>query len=265
MTDGHDGADRGAERRDRRRSAARAWSRSGRAPCSPTSTRSWRGSGWRWRTSATSTARRSPARSRPAPTAPARSCATSRPRSRGWSWSSPTAACAELSAATDPELLRAARVGVGALGAISAVTLRCVPAFTLDRVDTPRPREEVLDGFQAERRRQRPLRALHLPLRRQRPGPGAQPHRGAGPPARPGRRLPQRRRPGELGAGGALGHRQALPGGDPVALAAGRAPRLRQPHGRPQRPGLRQRPPRPLHRDGVRRSRASTGRRRRGG
>jgi L-gulono-1,4-lactone dehydrogenase len=54
-----------------------------------------------------------------------------------------------LSAATHPELLRAARVGVGALGAISAVTLRCIPAFTLDRVDTPRPREEVLDGFQA--------------------------------------------------------------------------------------------------------------------
>ncbi len=54
-----------------------------------------------------------------------------------------------LSAATHPELLRAARVGLGALGAISAVTLRCVPAFTLERVDTPRPREEVLDGFQA--------------------------------------------------------------------------------------------------------------------
>jgi L-gulonolactone oxidase len=55
----------------------------------------------------------------------------------------------ELSAATQPELLRAARVGVGALGAIAAVTLRCVPAFTLERVDTPRPREQVLDGFQA--------------------------------------------------------------------------------------------------------------------
>jgi L-gulonolactone oxidase len=53
-----------------------------------------------------------------------------------------------LTAATDPELLRAARVGVGALGAIAAVTLRCVPAFTLRRVDSPRPREEVLDSFQ---------------------------------------------------------------------------------------------------------------------
>jgi L-gulono-1,4-lactone dehydrogenase len=55
-----------------------------------------------------------------------------------------------LGATTDPELLRAARVGIGALGAIAAVTLRCVPAFTLDRVDEPRPREQVLDSFQAE-------------------------------------------------------------------------------------------------------------------
>jgi L-gulonolactone oxidase len=56
----------------------------------------------------------------------------------------------QLSAATHPELLRAARVGIGALGAISAVTLRCVPAFTLERVDRQRPREEVLDSFQEE-------------------------------------------------------------------------------------------------------------------
>ncbi len=46
-----------------------------------------------------------------------------------------------------PELLRAARVGIGALGAISSVTLRCVPAFTLERVDTPEPREAVLEAF----------------------------------------------------------------------------------------------------------------------
>ena len=50
--------------------------------------------------------------------------------------------------AGDPSLLRAARVGVGALGVISAVTLRCVPAFTLHRVDSSHPREEVLDSFQ---------------------------------------------------------------------------------------------------------------------
>ncbi|HWB69155.1 MAG TPA: D-arabinono-1,4-lactone oxidase [Solirubrobacterales bacterium] len=54
----------------------------------------------------------------------------------------------ELSRDGDPALLRAARVGVGALGAMSAVTLRCVPAFTLHRVDTPRPIGEVLETFQ---------------------------------------------------------------------------------------------------------------------
>jgi L-gulono-1,4-lactone dehydrogenase len=53
-----------------------------------------------------------------------------------------------LGSAGDPALLRAARIGVGALGAISAVVLRCVPAFTLERVDAPHPREEVLDSFQ---------------------------------------------------------------------------------------------------------------------
>jgi FAD-linked oxidoreductase len=52
----------------------------------------------------------------------------------------------ELDAASG-DLLRAARVGIGALGAISAVTLRCVPAFVLERVDAPLPREEVFDSF----------------------------------------------------------------------------------------------------------------------
>ena len=43
--------------------------------------------------------------------------------------------------------LLSARVGLGALGAIATVTLRCVPAFTLHRVDTPRPLDPVLSGF----------------------------------------------------------------------------------------------------------------------
>jgi L-gulonolactone oxidase len=54
----------------------------------------------------------------------------------------------ELSAASDPDLLRAARVSIGALGVVTAVTLRCVPAFTLHRIDTPCPREQVFDAFQ---------------------------------------------------------------------------------------------------------------------
>ncbi len=53
-----------------------------------------------------------------------------------------------LDVAADPELLRAARVGIGALGAIASVTLRCVPAFNLERIDSSHPREQVLDGFQ---------------------------------------------------------------------------------------------------------------------
>jgi L-gulonolactone oxidase len=40
--------------------------------------------------------------------------------------------------------LRAARVGLGALGVVAAVTLRCVPSFRLHAVDAPMPLEEVL-------------------------------------------------------------------------------------------------------------------------
>lgn len=45
------------------------------------------------------------------------------------------------------EELLAARIGIGALGAISAVTLRCVPAFRLHRKDTLVALEDVLDRF----------------------------------------------------------------------------------------------------------------------
>jgi L-gulono-1,4-lactone dehydrogenase len=40
--------------------------------------------------------------------------------------------------------LRAARVGLGALGVVAAVTLRCVPAFRLRAVDRPLPLDDVL-------------------------------------------------------------------------------------------------------------------------
>lgn len=53
----------------------------------------------------------------------------------------------ELTAAGDPELLRAARIGLGALGAISAVTIRCLPSFTLRRVDSAHRLADVLDRF----------------------------------------------------------------------------------------------------------------------
>jgi L-gulonolactone oxidase len=44
----------------------------------------------------------------------------------------------------DPAALAAARVGLGALGVIYAVTIRVVPSFTLSRVDSPRPLDETL-------------------------------------------------------------------------------------------------------------------------
>ncbi len=50
----------------------------------------------------------------------------------------------ECSQPSDPETLRAARVGLGALGVIVSVTLRCVPAFTLNRFDHPLALDETL-------------------------------------------------------------------------------------------------------------------------
>ena len=50
----------------------------------------------------------------------------------------------ECSADDDPDLFRAARVGLGAVGVVTAVTLRCVPAQVLHRVDEPRPLDETL-------------------------------------------------------------------------------------------------------------------------
>jgi L-gulonolactone oxidase len=55
---------------------------------------------------------------------------------------------ANCSADDDPELFRAARVGLGALGIVSAVTLRCVPLYTLRRVDEQRALGEVLDRLE---------------------------------------------------------------------------------------------------------------------
>ena len=50
-----------------------------------------------------------------------------------------------LSAESDADGLRAARVGVGAAGVVTELTLRCVPLFTLRRVDEPRPLGETLE------------------------------------------------------------------------------------------------------------------------
>ena len=46
------------------------------------------------------------------------------------------------------DVLRAARVALGALGVVAAVTLRCVPAFRLHNIDQPEPLEDVLATLQ---------------------------------------------------------------------------------------------------------------------
>jgi L-gulono-1,4-lactone dehydrogenase len=53
----------------------------------------------------------------------------------------------ECSRESDPELWRAARVGVGSIGVIASVTLRCVPAFTIRRHDHPLPLDEALSSL----------------------------------------------------------------------------------------------------------------------
>jgi L-gulono-1,4-lactone dehydrogenase len=54
----------------------------------------------------------------------------------------------ECSAQQEPEVFRAACVGLGSLGVIAEVTLRCVPAFTLRGVDAPAPLAETLERFE---------------------------------------------------------------------------------------------------------------------
>ena len=47
-----------------------------------------------------------------------------------------------------PELLRVARVGVGALGIVTRMTLQCVRAFDLHAAETSEPLEGLLDDFE---------------------------------------------------------------------------------------------------------------------
>jgi L-gulonolactone oxidase len=53
----------------------------------------------------------------------------------------------ELNAESDPDGWRAARVGIGALGVVTALTLRLVPSFVLEGIERPIPVEEILDDL----------------------------------------------------------------------------------------------------------------------
>jgi L-gulono-1,4-lactone dehydrogenase len=48
----------------------------------------------------------------------------------------------------NPDVFRAARVGLGALGIVAEVVLRCVSSFTLRAVDAPAPLAQTLDRFE---------------------------------------------------------------------------------------------------------------------
>jgi len=52
------------------------------------------------------------------------------------------------SADEHPEVFSAARVGLGALGVLTSVTLQAEPAFLLRACEEPLPLDEVLDGFE---------------------------------------------------------------------------------------------------------------------
>ncbi|MDQ6774497.1 MAG: FAD-binding protein [Candidatus Dormibacteraeota bacterium] len=51
----------------------------------------------------------------------------------------------ECSAEKEPEVFKAAQVSLGALGVISTVTLRCVPAYNLRSLQEPKHLDELLD------------------------------------------------------------------------------------------------------------------------
>ncbi|MET8878455.1 D-arabinono-1,4-lactone oxidase [Nocardia sp. NPDC004604] len=55
----------------------------------------------------------------------------------------------EVNEQTDPDGWRAARVSVGALGVVSAVTLQLVPSFVLEGIERPVPVEQVLADLDA--------------------------------------------------------------------------------------------------------------------
>jgi len=53
----------------------------------------------------------------------------------------------ECSPDEEPEVFKAAQVGLGAIGVLSTVTLRCVPAYNVRSVQEPRRIDELLENF----------------------------------------------------------------------------------------------------------------------
>ncbi len=159
----------------------------------------------------------------------------------------------------DPEVFRAARVGLGALGVVAEVTLGCVPAFTLRGVDGPAPLGETLERFE-----ELALGNDHFEL-------FVFPHAGVAltrtnnrteEAPRPRGRVcgvRQRRAPDQPRLRADLPRRAQVPRPDPPAQPARDAPGRELGADRPLRSDLRQPAIGALHRDGVRaRARAHT-------
>jgi L-gulono-1,4-lactone dehydrogenase len=60
----------------------------------------------------------------------------------------PDGSLLEISETSEPDLLPAARVGLGALGVTATVTLRTMPSFCVRRTDSPLPLDETLERIQ---------------------------------------------------------------------------------------------------------------------
>ncbi|MGZ4651878.1 D-arabinono-1,4-lactone oxidase [Oryzihumus sp.] len=57
---------------------------------------------------------------------------------------------ADCSATERPRLFEAARVGLGALGVVTELTLQCVPSFVLHAQERPEPLDQVLEALEHE-------------------------------------------------------------------------------------------------------------------
>ncbi len=158
----------------------------------------------------------------------------------------------ECSPELDPELFRAARVGLGALGVVAEVTLRCVPAFTLCGIDARRRFRRRSIASRSSALRQRALRVLRIPPQRGCADTHEQSRRGTAASARAGRGVRKRRAADQSRVRPAVSRRQADAQSHPRDQQARDAPRRQLEANRPLRPHLREPATRALHRDGVR-------------
>ena len=154
---------------------------------------------------------------------------------------------------TDPELLRVARVGLGALGIVTEVTLRCVPAFNLHAVETHRAARPTCsptsDGvMHATDHVEFYLDARRAPL----PGEAQHPHRRAGRPQSKVGYVRDKWIGENLAFGAVCRVGRRFPTLAPKVAKLVTSAAAERDADRSQRPGVLQPAPRALRRDGVR-------------